>query len=318
MNSLFVGLASGLWSTLSGVARFSARKGWLESVKLDARVISVGNIQVGGAGKTPLVAQIANESVHRGLKTCILSRGYKSKWEAEGGVIQPDSPACDAQACGDEAALLHDLCPKAYIGVGADRVRQFQAVQKQVRQNSGSPIDLVILDDGFQHWKIRKDVEVVALTSAKPSQILFRDFPHVAERADLLVWTKGDERPPSWNRPFVVIEFQLPQVSATHAQDNFWLVTGVADGASVSQMAAASGYRIVRHIQYSDHAGYNTSSVDKILEQASKNNARVLLTGKDWVKWRTLGTSSDEVTVIEPTVEIKEGKESWSRVLWGK
>jgi len=309
-NKALTTLASCLWSSLSHCARFSARKGWLKGTQLNARVISVGNIQAGGAGKTPLVAQIANEAIQNGLKTCILIRGYKSRWESEGGLILPDSPAADASLCGDEAALLHDLSPKAYIGVGADRLKQYDALHSQ-----GVTVDLVILDDGFQHWRIKKDVEVVALTSAKPSQILFRDFPQSVANANLLVWTKGEVRPAMGNCPMAVVDFQLTEAGT---QDPYWLVTGVASGISVKEMATRFGYRVARHLQYSDHAGYSQSSVHKILEQASKNGARVLLTGKDWVKWRTLGISPDDVTVIEPKLEVKEGKENWTRILWGK
>jgi tetraacyldisaccharide 4'-kinase len=121
-------LASLLWSIGSWFARGTAKR-----VVLSARVISVGNIQVGGAGKTPLVAHLARQGIKRGLKVCILCRGYGGAWEADGGVLPPqDSRAArpDGQNCGDEAALLHDLVPQAWIGVGADRAASFNEVKK--------------------------------------------------------------------------------------------------------------------------------------------------------------------------------------------
>ena len=287
---------------------------WVERIQLGPRVISVGNIQAGGAGKTPLVAQIAKEATDRGLKTCILIRGYKSRWESLGGVILPGDTPVNTQDCGDEAALLHDLCPGVFLGVGADRVRQYHRVLEKV---SGS-LDLVILDDGFQNWRIHKDVEIVALTSVKRSQYLFRDWSRALRAADLLVWTKGDVKPSGYSdknkKSLVRVQYQL---TSLNEEGSFWLVTGIADGQSAYQLATRSGYRIERHLALHDHESYDEYSVQKIREQAMAAGCRVALTGKDWVKWRDLGVSRSEVAVLEPELRFEEGRENWSRILWG-
>jgi hypothetical protein len=96
---------------------------------------------------------------------------------------------------------------------------------------AGARFDLVILDDGFQHWKIRKDLEIVALTSRTPSDILYRDFTGAASGADLLVWTKGERAPemPA-GKPFIKVRFELPETAWRGVP--IWLVTGVGDGAA--------------------------------------------------------------------------------------
>ncbi len=85
MRAIGVWILSILWSSASELINLLLKVGVLKGVSLGCRVMSVGNIQAGGSGKTPLVIQIAKEAVAKGLKVCILSRGYKSEWERTGG-----------------------------------------------------------------------------------------------------------------------------------------------------------------------------------------------------------------------------------------
>ncbi|MGK5081836.1 tetraacyldisaccharide 4'-kinase [Bdellovibrionota bacterium FG-1] len=310
------GLVSAIWSSVSAGMRWAIRHGWVKQAQLPVRVISVGNIQAGGAGKTPLVAEIARQAEARGLKVCILSRGYGGEWERSGGVILPRDGQADlprASQCGDEPALLHDLVPGAVIGVGADRIRQFE----QVQAKWGQP-DLVLLDDGFQHWKIKKDLEIVAVTSAKRTEVFFRDWSSALRDADLLVWTKGETRPKT--RPEggeqVRVRYRIGPPSSR--QEQFWLVTGVADGPSVEVLVRAAGFNLIRHISFPDHARYAKIEVKAIIDAAERAGARVLVTGKDWVKWRDLleAPTSLRVQVLEPELEWLEGRDAWNHQLW--
>ncbi|MEO5968515.1 MAG: tetraacyldisaccharide 4'-kinase [Bdellovibrionia bacterium] len=310
LQSVLIGAGSSVLTTLSTTARFLSSVGILKRKKLNARVISVGNIQIGGAGKTPLVAQIANEAAELGLKTCILIRGYKGTWESKGGILFPDGPRANARESGDEAALLQVLCPNTYIGVGASRYRQYQKVLAKAE----SLIDLVILDDGFQNWRIEKDLEIVALTSAKPWQVLFRDKTSAVKNANLLIWTKGDEEPITYGLPRVRVRFLLAPVQNIPV----WLVTGVADEESVYLSALHAGYQIVKRIPFEDHARYGRDTVQKMLVQAQSENCRIAITGKDWVKWRDLGVLKSEIVVLELNLVFEEGRELWSKGLWGQ
>ncbi len=276
--------------------------------RLDARVVSVGNLQAGGAGKTPLVAWIANEAHARGLKVCILTRGYGGSWEQQGGVICPEDRQLNPSDCGDEPALLHDRAPHAVIAVGADRAKQFEAVKERFR------FDIVLLDDGFQHWKIKKDLEIVALTSAPRSRTFYRDWSSALRHAHLVIWTKGDRLPDTGGLPMARVHFRLRSVVNA---PSIWLVTGVADGVSVVESAREAGYRVERHVSLSDHARYSREEAFEWIEQARRVGAKVALTGKDWVKWRALGVDPSSVDVLEPELEWVEGKETCNRLLWG-
>jgi tetraacyldisaccharide-1-P 4'-kinase len=96
-----------------------------------------------------------------------------------------------------------------------------------------------------------------------------------------------------------------------------WLVTGVAQGKSVLELARASGYQVLKHVPFPDHARYIEPVVRGILAGAKQAGAAVAVTGKDWVKWRDLGVSPDEVRVLEPELAFEEGRELWNQKLWG-
>jgi tetraacyldisaccharide 4'-kinase len=303
-------LGSLVWSLATAFIRLLSAVGILRPTDLGVRVISVGNIQAGGAGKTPLVGLIAREASQRGLRVCILSRGYGGHWEKTGGVISPEGPLLTSAECGDEPVLLRELAPQAWIGVGADRVRQFEQVKK-----AAGGFDLVLLDDGFQHWRIKKDLEIVAVTGARPSTMLFRDFRSALSRAHLIVWTKGPQNPESWKRPWVKLRFQLGPATA---QLPLVLVTGLADGASAFQLLRDGGYRVERHISFPDHARYDRAEIDRIMNSAREKGLVVAVTGKDWVKWRELGVAREDVLVFEPEPRVEEGRELWEKILWAR
>ncbi|MFZ9596181.1 MAG: tetraacyldisaccharide 4'-kinase [Bdellovibrionia bacterium] len=301
--------ASCLWASLNRGARFLQDFHVLRSHKLPVRVISVGNIQAGGAGKTPVVAFLAQQAMSLGLRVCILIRGYRGAWEHAGCIIWPDSPEVGVEECGDEAALLKHLCPQAIIGVGANRLLQFETIWQHEQGN----VDCVILDDGFQNWQIKKDLELVVLTSARFSERLFRDWPSAVKRANLLLWTKGEIPPPSFGLPLLQVRFALDAVPGVKV----WLVAGVGDPQSVLQLASQAGYVVVQKYFFADHFHYEEEQVRGLLKQAAGDRCRVALTGKDWVKWKALGVLEKEVLILEPRLEFRQGQEVWSKVLWG-
>ena len=306
---------SALWSAASATAReLASRELLLKPERLDCRVISVGNLQAGGAGKTPLVAELARQAEIRGKRAAILCRGYGGAWEITGGTLSPGQPA-NALECGDEAALLSELAPAAWIGVGADRVAQFHALRKSL----GRAPDLVILDDGFQHWRIHKDLEMVAVTSRSRGETLYRDWSGALARADLVVWTKGDIAPEAGGRPLIRVRFVLPEAMTTGggAAPKIWLITGVADGNEVLRTTRAAGYDVVGHTSFPDHAVYARPIVAELRERARGGGYELALTGKDWVKWREFGVSRADVRVLEPEVRFEgAGRALWDRILW--
>ncbi len=300
-----------IWGTASLTARALTAWGLLPSERLQAgRVISVGNLQAGGAGKTPLVAQIAREAVERGLTVCILSRGYKSSWEQSGGLIEPGTDVVDPSLCGDEPALLHERAPGAWIAVGADRV----AAYKKAVDRKGGPFELVILDDGLQHWKIQRDLDVVAVTSARWWSKPFREFAVTLPTGALVVWTKGEAAPALQGQEWLRVRYKLAPGNGRPV----WLVSGVADSAAVQKSVEEAGWRVIGRVAREDHATYRRESLDALMESARIVGAHLATTGKDWVKWQALGIEREQVVVFEPELEFDvKGATRWRQTLWG-
>lgn len=146
-----------LFHMLAGVRRWLYRAGVLASQRFTVPVIVIGNITVGGTGKTPLVIWMANYLKRQGYRPGIISRGYKGKSREWPLSVSADS---DPKIVGDEAALIvrRTHCP---MMVGPDRR---EAVNRLLTEND---CDIVISDDGLQHYALRRDIEIVVADGAR-------------------------------------------------------------------------------------------------------------------------------------------------------
>ena len=163
----------------------AARAGYASGVcrvhRAPVPVISVGNIAIGGTGKTPLVAAIARFLLEHGARPAILTRGYRRRDPLPRLVRGAAAPAWEE--IGDEPALLARMLPDVPIVVDADRVR---GAATAVRDAGATHL---VLDDGFQHWRLARDLDIVAVDAADPlcARRLRRERPAALARADLAV-----------------------------------------------------------------------------------------------------------------------------------
>ena len=179
------------------VARLHARayqSGFFPQRKLDAFVVSVGNLTVGGTGKTPMVLWIAQRLLDEGKTVGILTRGYRGEPSARGA---PESAGeSDADIVSDEVQLLRSrLGDRVAFGVGADRfARGADLVVQGVRY--------FVLDDGFQHRRLARDVDIVLIDATNPfggGHLLpagrLREPRSALSRANLIVITRAEHSP---------------------------------------------------------------------------------------------------------------------------
>jgi tetraacyldisaccharide 4'-kinase len=155
-------------------------KGWRKQKRLRGLVVSVGNLTVGGTGKTPMVLWLAEKFLSQGKRVAILSRGYSG-----------------SNGTSDEVALLKSrLGGRVRFGVGANRFMSGQ------RLESTEPVDIFIMDDGFQHFQLARDLDIVMLDGSRklrdewllPAGLL-REPIAACRRADILVVSRKFERP---------------------------------------------------------------------------------------------------------------------------
>lgn len=155
-------------------------KGWFKQRRLRGKVISVGNLSVGGTGKTPMVIWLAEKFLAEGKRVAILSRGYRG-----------------SAGTSDEIDLMrHRLQDRVAFGVGKDRYAQGSRIEDQ------QPIDIFLLDDGFQHLPLARDLDILLMDATRPvhrGSLLpsgsLREPVSAMRRADLLILTRVENQP---------------------------------------------------------------------------------------------------------------------------
>jgi tetraacyldisaccharide 4'-kinase len=180
--------------------------------RLPAKVISVGNLTLGGTGKTPAVIAIAEEAKKRGASPCILTRGYKgrSKGPCFIGRVQGSevrghgekAPCClplDPSICGDEPVLMAERLKDVPIVKCADRYQGGMFALTLQPSAFGPQPPVFILDDGFQHWNLYRDIDILLIDASDPfgNEKLFpegrlREPLRSMKRAHVIVLTKAD------------------------------------------------------------------------------------------------------------------------------
>lgn len=156
------------------------KNGWRKQKHLRGKVISIGNLTVGGTGKTPMVLWLAEHFLAEGKRVAILSRGYRG-----------------AGGTSDEVELMkHRLQGRVAFGVGKNRFAEGHRIEQQ------QPVDVFLLDDGFQHLPLARNLDILMLDGSRklndqwllPSGVL-REPISACRRADILVVTRKTERP---------------------------------------------------------------------------------------------------------------------------
>ena len=174
---LLLRIAAVGYSLVVRLRNFLYSEGWLKAHRVDSAVICVGNITVGGTGKTPLVVWLCKQIIANS-ECAILTRGYKS---GQGKLT-------------DEPAILAKSCPEASIIVNPDRVA---GAEKAVSEFGA---DIIVMDDGFQHRRLRRDLDIIAIDATCPFGYgrllpagLLREPAGSIERADAAVITRYDQ-----------------------------------------------------------------------------------------------------------------------------
>lgn len=150
-----------LYQLISFTRRKIYEKRLLKRNYLKKPVISIGNLTFGGSGKTPFVLRLAKELIERGLRVSILSRGYKRKSKGLVPVSDGNQILSEIEEAGDEPYLIARSLPKAIVTVCEDR---YLAGKFAEEENS---VDIHILDDGFQHYKLFRDFDIVLIKNRK-------------------------------------------------------------------------------------------------------------------------------------------------------
>ena len=326
MNPTMLPFAAGF--RLGVALRQSAyRRGWLKARRLARPVVSVGNLTAGGTGKTPLVAWVAKILLQRGWKPGILTRGYGRRSKADIIVITPGTGRrADPQEVGDEPALLARLLPEVPLVVCADRFRGGQAAEERFQ------VDTHILDDGFQHWALARDLDVVALdaTQTISNWNLLpagrqREPLTALRRAQMVVLTRTDTADPKALEERVSQVHPAAKVFRSRTKPVGWSDAMSGEAVSVEDVRARKaaafcgignpraffadlrrwGCTLVAEDAFRDHHVYTGEEMRQLAERAHRKGASALLTTqKDAVKISASWKHRLPVLVCEIEAEI--------------
>ncbi|MFT5479741.1 MAG: tetraacyldisaccharide 4'-kinase [bacterium] len=267
------------------------RKGVLKSVSFDVPVISVGNLSVGGTGKTPMVKYLIQQ--YSGDKTIgVLSRGYgrltKGFFEVETSSL--------AKNVGDEPLEIKIQFPELTVTVCENRV---MGIPEMLAINP--KIDLIILDDAFQHQYVKPKVSIVLSTFSNPywsDYVLpmgkLREFRLNIKRADILIITKApdlSQTVPETGLPtFLSQTFDHQDLSLVHGLEREILkpivVSGLADNTQFQQLIGEK-YPESINLGFADHRTYTITEVKQMIYDADRLDNNIITTEKDWVKLKT-------------------------------
>jgi len=270
--------------------------GWLTVQYLPVPVVSVGNLTCGGTGKTPAVILLAKLAQELSYKPAVLMRGYKA----------------DGAQPADEQLLLEQALSDVPIVAGPDRV----AGGRSAIEKHGA--DLLILDDGFQHRRLGRDLNVVLIDALCPfghgyvlPRGLLREPPKQLQRADLIIVTRSDatcegelamlmDRLRRYNpicsimqarhEPMHLVAADGAELALDRIKDQRAVAfCGIGRPEAFRSTLQTLGVHLADFVAFADHHRYSQHDVDRIVEKARRLGAALLLTtAKDWVKLRHL------------------------------
>lgn len=313
-----------LYGRIVAVRNYLYDKGVLDVHDLGALTISIGNITVGGTGKTPLVAYVASELAAKGEKVCILTRGYGREDENKRVLVSDgESVLADAATGGDEPVeLATKLLGKAIVIADADRI----GAAEWARRKFG--VTAFVLDDGFQHRKVKRYVDIVCVDATDPiggGRMLpagrLREPVENLSRADVVVITRveqigdisGLRSQISDLAPSVkIVESRSalseikPLPRETDVRRRSFAFCGLGNPQSFFGLLAQTHLQICGTKAFGDHQTYDQSDIDAVEKLARSAGAEVLITtGKDIVKLKNLRFSLP-VLVPELSIELSE------------
>ena len=252
------------------------------TVDLPRPVVSVGNLTVGGTGKTPVVVELAEALIERGRRPAVLMRGYKAKIGEKG----------------DEQRLLEGLLGEA-VPVAADPDR---AVAAGRVLEDRADVDVFLLDDGFQHRRVRRAFDLVLIDATRPFGFghvlprgLLREPVAGLRRASAVLLTRCDladtagveaEVRRHTAAPIFRSIFTLAEIDAAGP---VVAACGIGNPAAFAASLRAAGVEVADLIAFGDHHDFGPADVERIARRlAEVGGVGVVVTAKDWVKLRPL------------------------------
>jgi tetraacyldisaccharide 4'-kinase len=322
---LLLGLSAFFYGVVMALRNRLYDKGWLKKHGLCVPVISIGNITAGGTGKTPLVIWLCKLLSERGIECAVLTRGYKTR----------ENSRVKTQNYVDEPAIISENCPHASVIINRDRV----AGAMEATEEHGA--EVLIMDDGFQHRRLARDVDIVTIDATLPfghgrllPAGLLREPKASLGRAHAAVITRCDQIK---DAQLVQLREELGQLNpdmiitaAVHTPvcvrvadgeqmkpgelkgKRIFTFCGIGNPEAFLDTVKALGSNVVGWRAFDDHHRYTALDIADVCEESLYLGAElVLTTQKDWTKISPLEPDTKEMLFGYLAIELEflDGRE---------
>jgi len=300
----------------------------LHPARVNCKVISVGNITLGGTGKTSLVEYLAQKISQHGNKVVVLSRGYKR-----------NSKHLGMQGMGDEPEMLQRKLPKVPVIVDKDRLR---AATSAINDYAA---DTIILDDGLQQWRISKDLEIVTIDTGNPfgnSRLLpagfLREPLGTLKRADVFVLTQANleqersdliARLQQLNPRALIVESRHEPQGFSNLNDpdkilnpdslkgrSALVFSGIGNPLAFEKTVTCLGINFADALRFDDHYNYTQTDLDAIVKSAKERKLdTIITTEKDAIKISRLKINHANIFSLNIKLVINKNETEFDRRL---
>ena len=329
--TFFLGGLSFLYSFAIQFRLVLYKTGFLKSKHLPTHVISIGNITTGGTGKTPFVAMLAQWAENKGLKTAILSRGYKGKGSNNLVVVSDGKTILSSfDEAGDEPVMLARTLSSVPVLISKKRYQIGSLAVKLF----GS--ELLLLDDGYQHLSLHRDVNILLVDAKRQfgnKELLplgpLRERIAQIKRASIIVITKctdthpGEELVDYFQKNFPAKpifrsrcfphQVNFPLDGATHPPDilkgkNVVVFAGIAHPDDFLETVKDCGANIVHFQGFPDHHFFSAHEIEELVSWKKYSNVDFLLTTeKDWIRIDDKIDPDLDIAILTIKIELLSG-----------
>lgn len=308
--------------------------------KLPCKVISIGNVTVGGTGKTPMVIMLANLLKEKGYRPAVISRGYGGKTKAPVNIVSDGVHILMGHTeAGDEPVLIAQATDGIPVLTGPKRTLTGRVAIEKLGA------DILILDDAFQHRRIFRDVNIVLMNREKPFGNGFllprgplREPPEAMKRADLVLWKDGtfDGRYPRYQEQGIdkflpVLSGYLRPKAILAGNTGALLplelirgkrvcaVAGIGSPETFGETIEYLGGILVNILPFPDHYRYTSDDISDIRRKSSASGAEIIVTTeKDGIRLTDFPDFLKDIFVLKVIMEILPSRELFESIILEK
>lgn len=299
-------LLSYIYLFITNIRNFFYDINAIKLYKSDSYVISIGNIIAGGTGKTPIIIHIAELLKLEGYKVGIITGGYRRKSKGLLVVHDVDKLSTTVDKAGDEAFLIAEK-----LGVPLLIHDKKYKVLKEL--DSLFDVDIVLIDDGFQHRKIYRDLDIVLINDKTIQENnlipagLLREKKSNISRADLLLYRDLETTLSEYNK-LDKFHFKSNINTTNITKGNSVVITAIANPSNFVKFLEENDASIEKVFRFKDHHFFTESEIKSIISYCNSNNIKtVYTTEKDYVKLKTYSSlfNTNNIALISIELEIK-------------